>query len=376
MRSKLYDIQTYKPAVYKQLKDDYIRYYALNPDTGKMERIRIRLNHIPERHREKYANHLCNEINAKLMNGWNPFVIIEQKNMTILAACREYMTIKEKELRENSIRAYRSYITKLEQYIIKTHPNGILVRSFNRGMAIGLMNDIFKRKKTKTFNNYMTCYRAFWNWMIEYEYTEKNPFKEISKKKEGEKERTIIDRDTRDQIKKYLEKHDLPFLMICYLIFFCLIRPNEITYLKPTHFKFRGSSIYIPAFASKNGKGAKVTIPDVILEDLENFIKNSQISESDYLFSQINSLLPGRKRLDPREFTRRWSKLRDILEMPKEYQLYSLKDSGIVQMLEDGISPNEVMRQARHEDLATTTKYLRYVTEGSSYQVRKRAKNF
>ena len=56
-------------------------------------------------------------------------------------------------------------------------------------------------------------------------------------------------------------------------------------------------------------------------------------------------------------FRDRWARLRKRLDLPKEYQFYSLKDSGIRDLANsEGIV---IARdQARHSSVAVTNKYL------------------
>lgn len=45
------------------------------------------------------------------------------------------------------------------------------------------------------------------------------------------------------------------------------------------------------------------------------------------------------------------------LKFPKEYKFYSLKDSGITDMLRSGLDPLSVKEQARHSSLQITDAY-------------------
>ena len=56
-------------------------------------------------------------------------------------------------------------------------------------------------------------------------------------------------------------------------------------------------------------------------------------------------------------------KIRKDCGLPDEMQLYSLKDSGITEMLEAGVSINQVKEAAGHADISTTNKYIGKDTE-------------
>ena len=64
--------------------------------------------------------------------------------------------------------------------------------------------------------------------------------------------------------------------------------------------------------------------------------------------------------MERKTFTHQWIKMRDELQLPKEYQLYSLRDTGINEMLEQGIPALDVMQAAGHSDLAMTTRYANH----------------
>ena len=52
-----------------------------------------------------------------------------------------------------------------------------------------------------------------------------------------------------------------------------------------------------------------------------------------------------------------WERMRKDLLLPAEYQLYSLRDSGIRAKLDSGMDPAIVMHAAGHHNLAETSKY-------------------
>ena len=90
----------------------YVCYYVLDPTNDKLKRIRIRCNRIRSpRERVKYATLLCSEINRKLYNGWNPLVgedSLSTKRVSIVEAATNFVRQKEKDLRKDTVRSYRS----------------------------------------------------------------------------------------------------------------------------------------------------------------------------------------------------------------------------------------------------------------------------
>ena len=82
------------------------------------------------------------------------------------------------------------------------------------------------------------------------------------------------------------------------------------------------------------------------------------VRKDDYLFTN-NNFLPGRKQATRRYISQYWENLRDHLKIKKEVQFYSLRDSGIIQKLRDGLDPKTVMELADHSSLEITNKYVK-----------------
>lgn len=65
---------------------------------------------------------------------------------------------------------------------------------------------------------------------------------------------------------------------------------------------------------------------------------------------------PGAKRATDKALRKKWLQIRAALHLPTTYQFYSLKDSGITQMI-DILNVAEVRDQARHSSIAITDVY-------------------
>lgn len=55
--------------------------------------------------------------------------------------------------------------------------------------------------------------------------------------------------------------------------------------------------------------------------------------------------------------------MRDALKLPTKYQLYSLRDTGIHDLLLDGVADIDVMHAAGHSDLSMTTRYADHIDD-------------
>jgi site-specific recombinase XerD len=349
----------FRPAEVHSGKEIYIAFYALNPLTNKLQRVKYKQNHLAKSKslRLKFARLICLEINNKLQNGWNPFV--ETMNYKtyrkLIDAITSFINIKKKELRPDSLRTYTSNANKLIEWLRKNNYQNISCEAFNKKHANELMFVISEdeRISNKTYNNNLLFYRCLFNFFIDKEYIKENPFERFKNKRINEKTRITIPQDVRHKILQYFVNSSIPeYLHICQLCYKCLIRPKEILQLIVGDINFEDNIITIPAAVAKNHKERMIAVPPEIMQyfsTLKHYNKDYNIFSTDYK--------PGKKLLTTRDTGRTWSKMREALKLPVEYQFYSLKDTGITELLEAGVPAKFVKELADHSSLAMTEKY-------------------
>jgi integrase len=363
------EILTYIPAqLYESPKNTYVGYYVIDPTTGKKRRVRIKLNRIKNRQeRRKYARQLIVEINQKLASGWNPFLEQEApKSFTLLTEALEtFLNAKQKELRPRTYTSYKSDANIFINWIKQQHKTFYVV-NFSDTDAIDFMNYFYFERNVseRRYNNMLTFLVSVWEWFIEFKYSKRNIFKSIKKKKEQRKTRQIIPLDVIDKIKDYLKKNDENFYFVMLLTLHCLLRPNEIVQLKPKFFK--QNILHLPADISKNNKDRIISLTKEIKEAMK-LINFWEIPANHFVVSK--KFKPGQIQIRPNEIAKYWAKLRIELDLPKEYQFYSLKDTGIVNMIRSGISLEAVRDQAGHSSLEMTNKYVQIARTEADEQI-------
>ncbi len=164
----------------------------------------------------------------------------------------------------------------------------------------------------------------------------------------------------------YISELDKWYLFYSYLTYYCFVRPKEICGLRFADFDFDRQILTIPGHVSKNGKTQIVTIPGKVSKLL---LELKYFNYSQKIFICSISLKPGIEQRDPRYIAKKWARIRKKLNFPKEYQFYSLKDTGIVKMLRAGVSPEIVRDQARHYSLEVTNRYIQIANEGANQQI-------
>ena len=347
----------FRPAEYHAGKESYVSYYVINPETKVLARKRIKLNHIVgNRERERFARKLCMEINSKLYKGWNPFFDeqLRPSEISLEEAIGRFMESKRKSLRPASVATYESYIRIFNGWI-DLYGKNKPVRSFTRDDADALFRYFLSDHNCgkKGYNNFVGFCKLMFNYFMRCEYITKNSFSHINCKREDEKVRDVIPPVDRKQIANYFVQNGLtPYLYVMQLCYRCFIRPKEILMLKIGDINVKDRMITIRSDVAKNHNRRTVGVPDEIMEYL---LPISRMDPKLYIFSK--GFVPGKQLLSSNNISRTWKKMRDELKLPASYQFYSLKDTGITEMLEAGVPAKYVKELADHHSLEMTERY-------------------
>ncbi len=359
--------KNYYPAILRNLNSIgwVIEYQAFHPQKKMMVRQRMKLNVLRKKYPKladfkKHAIEICCQINAKLLGGWSPFM--EQESIRLYTdievVVNEYLAEKEKELRKDTLRSYSSFCRIFLNWINENVPH-VYASLFNKVLAVKYMDYIYITKKVsaRTYNNQLKMARAFFNFAKEKCYVKENPFDTIKAKRTEQKKRTIIPAETRQIIIDYLQEHNPAFLTICRMVFTSLIRPKEIRMIQIKHINLHERYILIPSDNAKNHNQRYAPLNDDLINDLIN-MHLDKYDTNYYLFGI--DYKPAKKSMPETKLSKEWVKVRAKLNLPENMQLYSLRDTGINNMLKAGIDPLTVMQAADHHDLKMTTRYANH----------------
>ena len=368
----------YKLPVYRRTKDCvYVEYYAYNPLTEKLHRKRIKLNNVESKQRKSYALALIQRLTTKLASGWNPFVeqLRSSDMMLVSAAFDEFKAYNERMFAEETFRkqtyqSYKSYVVKLEEYCMTINKITYLYQ-FDTRYCNSLLDYLFLDLKysPRTRNNYLTFLNIFFSYFIERGTLKENPARTIKKipARMLHKQREVIPPDVLKDIAEYLGENDKMFLLACYLLYYCFIRPQELCRLQFRNLQLSNHIIYINGEQAKNRKDEYITLNSKV----EAYIRSLGLDKfpSDwYIFSR--RLKPGMYEISPSRFGERWAKLQTTLGFSDKYQFYSLKDSGITELADSNVTNISIRDQARHSSLAITDVYTRHSSAKANDELR------
>lgn len=349
----------FRPAEIAGGKETYVCYYVLDPCTNKLHRMRIRLNHIkPKKERLQYARLLCLKINQKLYAGWNPLIGASGNShikMSLSEASTAYLCQKKNKLRKEAFRAYKGYVSFFVKWCKSHHMSSWQCEYFTEKHAKSILNDLeTKQIRSSTYNGYLDFFKILFGSFVKDGIISNNPFKMFTPQKREEKLRTIIPKEDRKKILNYCRRlgmrEYITIMKLCYKYF---IRPKEILMLKIRDVNFKDGVLVIPAEVSKNHRPRTIALSSDIL----NYMKSvSDANPEYYIFS--DAYRPGSHLRHIRTIERTWNKIRNALQMPESFKFYSLKDTGITEMLEKGVPAKYVQELAGHQSLSMTEKYI------------------
>ena len=350
----------YRPAHLVKGKGNwYVSYSATNPETGKLIVKRMKLNYIKSaRQRKEYADELIKQINAKLVHGFNPFYHENADRLVLLSdAVLDFLKARKRDVDTKVIVAesfdvYKQHLKRFQAFV----KDDCFVFKIRELDINNFLDDIYIERglTAMTRNAYLATLRMFFGHCQKRGYIVENPARDVQNLRKGEKFRAAIPENVLQRIFNYLtEKGEKHYLLACYLLYSCFIRPSEICSLKLANISFKNQTIYIDAAYSKNRKSQVVTMPHnvaAMMIDLQVYTAPS----SYYLIG--HDFAPSERPCSDRILRAKWLQVRKALQLPDSYQFYSLKDSGITKMI-SMLNVSEVRDQARHSNIAITDVY-------------------
>lgn len=367
----------YLPAQLVTKGDDWrIVYYALNPNTLNLERVRLRVNRIRHGYKKKadairHLSDVCNNINAKLAGGWSPFMNGEDVRLytKIKDVIDVFIAEKSKDLRPATIRSYSSWCNIFYDYLTTRSLNGIYCSTVNKTIATAFMDYSYMQKgiSKRSYNNYVKQGRVFFEYAKEKGYSQQNPFETIKIKRADKKTRTIIDEESRQKLFDYFMGTDeIGMLLAINLIYGSLIRPAEIRQLKIGDIDFANRFINIKNTVAKTHYERKSLLSQESI-DLMKKMNIDKLPKTYYILGY--DVKPNEKQSPVNAYQKRFFRASKHLKLPKEMQLYSFRDTGIVDLLHSGVDTLDVMHLADHHDLSITTKYADHFDQNMAERV-------
>lgn len=347
-------------------KETFVSFYAFDPVSGTRKRKKYMLGHCRTKaEMKRTARDMINNLSRKLEAGWNPWIEnSESLTYALFSTVSDlyhdylYKRLNDKSLREDTVQSYLSYQKVFREWV-ERKGNVTYMFQIDHYVISQFLDYVYIERNNSfiTRNNYLAWLRSFSTYLLERGYVNIDPCARFSniKIKGYAKERTVIPDSVMTQIREYLLKHNKYFLLACYLTHYMCIRPKELSRMRVHDINIGKGTITLMGDQTKNHNSVTITMPQKVARlmiELNIFSAHGGC----YLFS--DEFKPGEKAKSEKQFRDYWHHhLRKDLGFSEKYVYYSLKDTGITNMLRNGVDPISVRDQARHSSLAITNTY-------------------
>lgn len=375
MSSTLLLIQKYLPAVVKQYRKGYgyfVEYYVENPVSGELERKRIRCQRLTKRYSTKRerllsAQKIADELNRKLAGGWSPlYETTDSRLYTTISVMRDkFLRHKEAEgVRPATMTSYKCLTGMFLRWCEDSGRASRYSGTFLKRDAVEYMDYTLERgKSNRNYDNVLKMQKVFFSWGLENCYCRENPFATIKPLPKEKKKRILIDANSRSSIDEYLKTRHPQLRLFIHLIYTSAMRPKEISMIRLRDINLKDHYIRVPAESSKNKKERVATITGPIIEYIASLMKTHQDGDM-FLFGATVGSMPGKTKMSMARMRKKWMDVRSELGLPNEMQLYSFRDTGLVDLLHAGVDPLTVQHHADHSSLDVQRIYTDHYDPG------------
>lgn len=356
----------WKPPVFHQASECYVSVTAYDPSIGKMRMKKIMLGHIKGKRQQRiYGMEIIKKLTEKLLNGWNPWVEVSHPAEYALFSdvCTKYEAylnklVKEGGIRPGTARNYSIKLTFLKAWVNKNKINITYVYQFDKTVVAKFLDYIFvERNNTlRTRNNYVGWLKSFSRYLMERNYVNSDPTLGIRTTTKLEKKgRNVIPDDVLVKIKTHLVQTNKHFLLVCYMLHYLFIRPHEMIFIKIKDISLKNKTVILSGNYTKNGKDSVITLPNHVIDLLQE-LKIFSYPSDYYIFGK--KFRPGVKKISEGYLSKYWHiEVQEKLGIDKSYKFYSLKDTGITNMIKAHTDLLSVRDQARHSSVSVTNVY-------------------
>jgi len=361
------EIVGWKAPVFHQASECYVSLSAFDPSRGRFRVKKIMLDHVKGRRNQRlYAEALIKRLTEQLVRGWNPWIEKVQplEYSSFPDVCRKYKEYllklhRENNMREETVISYTSRINVLLDWIEKKNINIYYTYQFDKHVIGQFLDYIFvdRNNTIRTRNNYLSWIKTFCGYLVQRGYVSTDPSAGFSNVRRGRdlKNRQVIPDDMLQSLHDYLTEKNRHYLLACYILHYVFVRPHEMSFLKIEDFSIAKKTLRLHGKNTKNHNDAVLTLPNQVLRlmvELDVFSSPGNY----YLFS--DGFRPGPVRKSEKFFRDYWHlHVRPDLGWPSCYKFYSLKDTGITNMLRANTDILSVRDQARHSSILITDIY-------------------
>ena len=363
----------------------FVYFSYRNPADNRMTRFRVFEGFgtiFTKKERYAHAEVMIEKYTAKLNQGWNPFEedlrgAVYDDNLRYSAITRFFSTARTSnktfnyysnlflpEVKGMADKTYSNYVSKyraFDAWLIKNGYGGnditTITPEIMHSFFLFLINDI--KLARITINKYRHMLERMFKWLIKNKHIKISPIIDLPEttRRNDQAPRPINEADV-DMLVDKISETDPQLWLTVQLEYYCFLRPGqEIRLARVQWFDLARGVINVPAEVVKTDEHKVVIIPSEFREELLHTWKLNLYPPHYYIIGKNG--MPGPVPLGNNNLRNRFNIIRDSLELPKEYKLYSWKHTGNARAADAGIPMYDRQRQNGHSSLRSTEEYLK-----------------
>lgn len=377
-------------------KQWFVYFSYRDPKTNKMRRWKIfdGFHGLPNK-KARYAHGetLIKQYTEKLKSGWNPFSEESEKaiyddNLQYSTAIRIFKTARSgnktfnyysnlflPEVKGMADKTYKNYVSKFrifDAWLIKNGMEGndisAITEDVMRQFFLFLINDEMLARITVV--KYRHMLERMFNFCVKNKYIRVSPMHDLpdTTRENDQAPRPIHEGDI-NRLVSEIRDNDRQLWLTVQLEYYCFLRPGlEIRLARVGWFDLARGVINIPKDVVKTDSNKMVIIPNQFREYLLKEWKLQNFPSNYYLIGQNG--MPGPAHLGSNNLRNRFNIIRDRLQLPNHYKLYSWKHTGNAKAADAGIPAYHRQMQNGHSSMRSLEEYLKNKIGFQSSEIR------
>lgn len=377
----------------------FVYFSVFNPATGKMQPFR-KYDGFSElktgEERNRHAKKVIRKWKVKLLSGWNPFFeqdkikyknllryqandkkvgsyIESTKNFNYYSAKYLDFIINTKKLSKATYTCYKTKLRIFGQYLTKKKIDNISIRFFNLDTINNFNQYLIDERKLegKILNDYNTHLKRFFKYcIVEEKAITINPAEGCRKYQEVEKHHIAFNPIYITRMKNITSAEDPWLWLMIKILYGTLMRPKELRWLQIKHIQWEDATIHMPAEITKNKKDRVITLPDWLFSDLLE-AKYDKYPGGYYVMGKNKK--PDGKPVSKNFLYNKHKAFTCRLNLPKGYDLYSWKHTGVQKLLLASVDVKFIQNQLGHRSLDEMIPYCDELRSQANEEIRKKS---
>lgn len=363
----------------------FIYFSYRNPKDNKMKRFKVYdgfATLYTKKERYAHAEKLIKEYTDRLNSGWDPYNedlngAIYEDNLKYAAVVRGFKSTRTgnktfnyysnlflPEVEGMADKTYRNYISKFrtfDKWLENNNYGGNDISTITPEIMHEFFLHLINNEKLAriTIMKYRHMLERLFNWCVKQKHLKISPMQDLpdTTRENDQAPRPIHENDINLLVQK-IKETDKQLWLTVQLEYYCFLRPGlEIRLARISWFDLSRGIINIPKQLVKTRQDKVVIIPKQFREHLKNEWKLHLLPKDYYLIGQNG--IPGPKPVGNNNLRNRFNVIRDSLNLPREYKLYSWKHTGNARAADAGIPAYHRQKQNGHSSMRSLEAYLK-----------------